>query len=236
MSKSDPFVSKAFVNVLKYMEVRWGLTLVSFIPSNAHEKIVSLQKGISYRWNKCTDTKSTLRNFYFEFYHPSHFHCTHFTLKRSTPCGPIKTTSLVKKNYKIIELFNIISEAVSKIKAIEVELDRLTLSSGDGVGLILLGQCANQGSVDRRSSLLTDLNSALPKYFDLNTRKWDSEPSKFHELHSCTGFQKRRLPHEYEYFAEEIKKIISDPISFTLEEVTLVHHNGAWGGAFPIGK
>ena len=243
MSKSNPFISKALVNIIKYMEVRWGLTLVSFLPSSIHENIISLQKDISNRWNKCSDTRNSLHNFYFAFYHPSHFHTTQFTLKRSTPCGPIKITEFVKEGYKFFDLFNIISDATSKIQKIEVTFDRLTLSSRDGVGLILLGRCPNQDSVNQRRSFLEELNSALPKCFILSPRKWDTEKSKFHELHTCIGFQKRQFPQEYESFAEELEEIEFDPIKFVLENVTLVHHKSRTlsfpqegSFAFPFGK
>jgi hypothetical protein len=206
------------------MEMRWGLTLVSFLPSTVHDNIVQLHQEISNRWNKCSNSRVSLRNFYFEFYHPSHFHCTHFTLKRSTPCGPLKKSEFVKKGYKLFDLFKIISESTAKIREIGVTLDRLTLSPRDGVGLILLGQCANKDSKKQRSSLLEDLNSSLPKCFDLSPRKWDTAESKFDKFHTCIGFQKRQFPQDYGSFADEIKKIKFGSISFVLEEITLVHH------------
>lgn len=128
---------------------------------------MQLQKEISNRWNKCSDTRTTLRNFYFEFHLFSNLYCTHLTLTRSDPCGPVKTSKFVKPNQKLFELFNIISDATSKIQKIEVTIDRLVLSSRDGVGLILLGQCINQDSINQRSSLLKELNLALPEYFNL---------------------------------------------------------------------
>lgn len=224
MLKSDPFISKAFVNVLKYMEMRWGLTLVSFLPSTIHQNIVKLQKEISNLWIKCSEDRNSLRNFYFEFYHPSHLHCTHLTLMRSDPCGPVKSSEFVKPNQQLFELFNIISDITSKIQRIEVLFDRITLSSKDGIGLILLGQCNNEESIKQRVLLLKTLNLELPKHFSLSIRDWDDKRSKFHELHICIGFQKRQVPQEYDDFFREIRSIEFNPISVTLEEVSLVHH------------
>jgi len=224
VSNLDPVIGKAFVNIIKYMEKRWGLTLVSFVPSTTHDNIIQLQKEISHRWNKCSDTSNTLRNFYFEFYHPSHFHSTHLTLTRSDPCGPVKAFDFIKPNQRLFELFTIISEATSQIQKIEVKLDKLVLSSRDGIGLILLGQCSNEDSTRQRALLLKELNSALPRCFNLSMRDLDKERSQFHEVHTCIGFQKHQLPQEYDDFVKKINSIKFDPISFTLEEVTLVHH------------
>jgi hypothetical protein len=206
------------------MEMRWGLTLVSFLPVSATEKIVKLQQEISNRWNKCSKSRNLPYNFYFEFYQSAQFHCTHFTLKRSTPCGPITISEFVKKNNTLFDLFNTISKSVSQIREIEVTLDTLILSPRDGVGLILLGQCANQDSVNQRTALLEDLNSSLPQYFNLSPRKWDTTRSHFHKIHTCIGFQKRQIPMEYMLFLEEMDTILFEPITFVLKEITLVHH------------
>ena len=133
-------------------------------------------------------------------------------------------SEFVKSRQNLFSLFNIIGEATSQIKEIKVTLDRISMSSRNRIGLILLGKCSDNNSIEQRSILLDTLNKKLPKYFNISKREWDDNRTKFNEVHTCIGFQKREIPYESNSIVNEIESIEFNPISFMMKKVSLVHH------------
>lgn len=224
MSNTDPFVSgEALSTIVKDLERRWGLTLVSFLPPAAQERIVQLQDEISNRLGGCGDASARQGGLYLEFYQPSHLHCTHLTLTRSDPREPVRAERLVKAGHSLFELFRIVHHATSRIQPIKVELDILRITY-DGLGILLLGKCADEDAGRNREFLLGTLNQALPDVLDLSRRSWDTDSSRYREMHCRFGFLKRALPQGYDAFVDEIQGIEFAPLAFVMEGITLVHH------------
>jgi hypothetical protein len=228
--------------VVKNLEKRWGLTLASFLPLGAHGRILQLQREISRLI--VADSAPSLRQgrFYIEFYEPQHFHCTHLTLTRSDPSGPVRVKGFVKESHTLFELFRMIKEVTSRIGPLKAQLNRLTMKYGE-FGIVLLGECVGKDSISYRRTLIELLNEALPKAFNISPRSWDADPSKFPQLHSALGYVKRPVPNGYDALIDQIKHIEFDPILFTLESITLVHHRHRslavpqqGSVTFPLGK
>ncbi len=218
ISKIDPFSNAdTLLTIVKDMERRWGLTLVSFLPASAQERVALLQKRISrlaYR-----DVRPG--NPSIEFYQHSHLHCTHVTLKRSSAWGPVMERSFVREGHNLLELFKIIHRITSQIPFISVEFDTLQMSP-DGLGIVLVGRCSDDESTEFRGLLLDGLNNALSEGFILDRRPWDTDPSKYHMLHCRIAFLKRPLEN-YEKFTEHVlaEKL---HIRFVMKEIHLIHH------------
>lgn len=226
MSKTDPFVSYISQTLLeetvKNLEQRWGLTLISFLPEDAQRRVRQLQCEVGRLWDSKDDGLRESR-MYVSFYEPEHFHCTHVTFTRSDPRGPVRVGTFVKDGHRQYELFLAILEVTLKLAPIEVKLDRMVVAH-DGLGIILLGQCEGEDSVRGRQFLLEQLNRSLPQSFNLSSRGWDTDPSKFHEIHCAIGYLKRPPSQGYNAFVEHIKGIRFEPFVFTLDSVALVHH------------
>ncbi len=228
MPKTDPFAKdsydKTLLGIVKNLEIRWGLTLVSFLPPNAQERIVKLQYSIAKLWRD-KQTKDVMRRgrLYVKFYAPQHFHCTHLTLTRSDPSGPIQEATFVKEGYNLLELFEKIHEVTSKINPIRIELNRMRVTT-DGLGITLLGECLGEDSIQSRARLLKELNKTIPISFNTSSRSWDTNSSHFYKLHCALGYLKRPVPQTYQVFVTDIKNIEFEPITFTLENIELVHH------------
>ena len=180
--------------------------------------------------------------FYIEFYEPQHLHCTHLTLTRSDPSGPIRAKGFVKENHTLFELFRIIQGVTSTIGPFKAQLDRLTMKYGE-FGIVLLGECVGEDSKSYRRTLIELLNEPLSKAFHVSFRSWDADPSKFTQLHSALGYVKRPAPNGYDALIEQIKHIEFEPVLFTLESITLVHHRyrslalpQQGSVTFPLGK
>jgi len=227
MSNTDPFASyvseATLCAIVKNMERRWGLALVSFFTPEAQERVVLLQHEISKLWGECGKDSIRRGRLYIEFYQPQQFHCTHLTLARSDPSGPIRAETFLKENRRLFDLFGIIHGITSQIQPIRVVFDRLTMAY-DGLGIVLLGECADEDSIRYRQTLLANLNQILPEFFSLSRRSWDTDSSKYRKLHSSLGVLKRPPPQGHVTFADDIKRIDFDPLSFAFEDVTLVHH------------
>ena len=247
MSNTDPFAPDAsgatLSAIVKNLERRWGVTLVSFLPETQEQvHAVQLQREISKLWNGQAEDSMRQGRLYIEFYEPHHFHCTHFTLTRSDPSGPVKADSFTKEDHRQFELFEIIHGATSQTQPIEVAFDRLSIAH-DRLGIVLFGECVGEDAARYRRTLLENLNSALPASFNLSPRPWDKDHSEFHKLHCSLGYLKRPVPQGYSAFVDEIKRIEFAPLSFTLEDVALVHHRyrtlappQEGGITFPLGK
>lgn len=245
MSPVDPFSSSTpeiLSRVVKNLEERWGLTLVSFLPPEAQEGVVQLQYEVSKLWNGQPNAGMREARPYVEFYAAEQLHCTHLTLKRSTPKGPIQRRAFVREGHELFELFEQVQEVTSRIRPIRIELGRMSMSH-DRLGVVLLGECADEVSVRERERLLAELNRRLGESFDVSMRSWDSDPEEFGKVHCTLGYLKRPVPQSYETFVEEIGSIEFRPIEFALESVSLVHHRyrslaypQEGGMRFPLGQ
>ncbi len=212
-----------FSSIIKNLEPRWGLTLASFLPQNAREDISKLQTAILNRWDKCSEYDNIQTGFSFYIYDTSNLHCTHFTLKRSNPCSPIKRIDFVKSGTDLFELFKFINEIASEVQPFDGVLDKLEVKQ-NGIELILFGQCFSNKDIEYRSLLLKGLNDTLPDRFNLDIRKFDSDPTQFHKLHCCIGYVKRPHSIDFDNFKNEIEALKFDPIKFRLDKIQLIHH------------
>lgn len=210
--------------IVKSLERRWGLTLVSFLPPVAQAQIIELQGCISGLWDK-RPGENNIRHGrpYIEFYEPEQFHCTHLTLRRSDPSGPVLATVVLKGKSDLYQMFTEIHKVTSQIGPIQAVLDRLRITK-DGYGLILLGECVGDASIKARTSLLKALNKSLSELFDITIRDWDNDASKFHSVHASLGYLKREPPQGYGDFVKQIESLRFEPMLFDLQTVTLVHH------------
>jgi hypothetical protein len=220
---SDPFADqKALLAIVKNLERRWGLSIVSFLPADAQEEITRTQVEISKVVDASIDTAERSEP-YVEFYNRRQLHSTHLTLTRSSPYGPVRANCFVRPGHHLIELFEAIQSITAHIKPIEVELDSLEMTY-DGLGFLLLGRCASEESGQNRESLLRTLNQALAHAFLLSRRPWDTDAGKYRDLGCRIGFLKRPPPQGYSAFVAHIDAIRIKPIAFKLESITLVHH------------
>lgn len=223
LSNKDPFTDqKALLAIVKNLEKRWGLSLVSFLPAGAQEEITRIQAQISKVVDASTGAAEQEEP-YIEFYNRGQLHSTHLTLTRSSPHGPVRANRFVKPGHHLFELFEAIQGITSRIKPIEVKLDSLEMTY-DGLGFLLLGRCASEESGQHRESLLRTLNQALAHASHLSRRPWDTDADKYRDLGCRIGFLKRPPPQGYSAFVAHIDAIKIKPIAFKLESVTLVHH------------
>ena len=222
-SSKNPFMSQeALLAIVKNLEKRWGLSLVSFLPVDAQEAITRIQAEIS----KATDLSASAAEQddpYIEFYDRYQLHSTHLTLTRSSSHGPVKASHLVKSGHHLFELFEVIQGVVSRIGSLKVKLDSLEMTY-DGIGFLLLGRCVSEESGQQRELLLQTLNQVLPHAFHLSRRPWDTAEYEYRNLGCRIGFLKRPPPQGYSAFVKHIGDIKTNPITFELESITLVHH------------
>lgn len=218
--KIDPFLNKeTLFTIVKDMERRWGLSLVSFLPTVVHDNVELLQKEIS----KLVYGDVLPNDPSIEFYGPTQLHCTHLTLTRSNAWGPVKEKKFVKYGHDLFESFEIIQNITSHIQFINVRLEILEMSH-DGLGIILIGTASDDISKQNRTFLLENLNNELPKNFNLSRRSLDNTDfSKYHKFHCRIGFLKRPIKN-YNIFAENVHTMEFKPISFSINEVAIVHH------------
>ncbi len=237
MPRNDPFSKKKTLQaIVKNMEKRWGLTLVSFLPPGAQKCVASLQREIS---NLAYGAASPCDPF-IEFYGLSHLHSTHLTLRRSDGWGPVKEQDFVKAGHRLSELFEIIQGISSQVTVIRLKLDRLRMSP-DGLGFILVGKTSDDKSAETRAFLLATLNRDLPRAFNLSRRHWDTDASKYPKVHCRIGFLKRPVEN-YEGLAQSVEGISFSPIRFTIKEIAIIHHRDrslrpphAGDYSFPLG-
>ncbi|MDY6989535.1 MAG: hypothetical protein SWQ30_15925 [Thermodesulfobacteriota bacterium] len=226
MQEPDPFAKidpKVFLEIIKNLEKRWGLTLVSFLPAPAQERIFQLQYEISKLWNgQGEDAMREVRP-YVVFHEAGNLHCTHLTLARSTPKGPIKRAAFVREGHHLSELFTQIHRITSEIECINVVLSGMRISSGD-LGIVLLGKCSENISANYRRRLLAELNRTLPGSFDVGFRSWDSDSSSFHILHCALGYLKRPRAEQQKVLLKHIENIRFAPINVCLDSISVIHH------------
>jgi hypothetical protein len=227
MAGLDPFAPDALDTrldaLVRNMERRWGLSLVSFVPPEAQERLLAVQRQVAGL--VCGQAQADLRAARptVEFRQPVQLHTTHFTLTRSDPAGPIRAAAFVKPGARLYQLFAIVNDISARASPFQVRLERLAVTH-DGLGLVLLGETANARSRQARQALLRALNQSLPQHFNLSRRDWDADPSAFHKLHCTLGTLKRRPAEGYSAFVRGVEDSVFDPLTFGVRDVTLVHH------------
>jgi hypothetical protein len=206
------------LGAVKDLERRWGLTLVSFVPSGSTAPLLRLQRRVQ----KMLDRHLVVRpdEPMVEFYDLEQLHCTQLTLTRSSAWGPVPLADFVKPGIDPQELSDILARETEGLGNIAVRLDRLVLSDD---GFLLLGSCADEDSMRRRFRLLERLNAQLPRYFNLSRRAWDTDPAQYGRVHMRLGFAKRPCS-DYESLAAEVARSSIDPITVSFADVVLVHH------------
>jgi hypothetical protein len=247
MTGLDPFAPDALdtslAAMVKNMERRWGLSLVSFVPPEARERLLAVQRqvaGLAGGGPPQADLRAGRP--YVEFRQPAQLHTTQFTLTRSDPAGPIQAAAFVKPGAGLYQLFDIINDISGRTPPFQVRLERLAMAY-DGLGLVLLGETADARSRQTRQALLRALNQSLPRHFNLSQRDWDAEPSAFHKLHCTLGYLKRQPPGGHSAFIRGIEGSVFEALTFSVRDVTLVHHTSrslaipSQGAVtFPLGK
>lgn len=208
------FTALAAVNDL---ERRWGLSLVSFVPSGSAAPLLRLQQLVQKMLDRhlVVGPDEPL----VEFYDVEQLHCTHLTLTRSSAWGPVRLADFVKPGIDPQLLCDILARETEGLGNITVRLDRLNLSDN---GFNLLGGCVDD-SAGHRFRLLERLNTHLPHYFNLSRRAWDTDPAQYGVVHMRLGFVKRPCG-DYETLVAEVARSPIDPITLSFPDVTLVHH------------
>jgi hypothetical protein len=227
VEKINPFLhvdKKALSSIVKSLENRWGLTIVSFLPTQVQQELVSLQSQISNMANSFAQ-KDDIREGrkFIEIYPPEQFHCTHFTLTRSDPSGPVRKSDILKSNANLYDMYKAVARIASQTGPITVVLNQIAPTM-DGLGIVLLGKCQDDVSAQNRIFLIGELNTSLAKSFALSSRSWDSDQTKFKYVHCSLGYLKAEPPQGYREFVSRIEKIKFEPIKFSLQSISLVHH------------
>jgi hypothetical protein len=218
MSRTPPRSEFSALAVAKDLERRWGLTLVSFVPSGSAARLLRIQRLVQ----KMLDRQVVVGadEPLVEFYDIEQLHCTHLTLTRSSARGPVRLADFVKPGIDPQQLCTILAGETEGLGTITVRLDRLDVSDN---GFQLVGSCADEESTGRRFRLLERLNTQLPHYFNLSRRAWDTDPARHEFVHLRLGFLKRPCS-DYESLVAEVARILIDPITLGFTDVALVHH------------
>jgi len=206
--------------IVRDLEKRWGLTLVSFLPRDACARVLALQQEIS-RLAYGPAPGPTVGEPAIEFYDQNHLHCSHFTLTRSSAWGPVRLEEFIKPDSDIRQLLTILCNAASLSAPIQVRLDRLRASEGKN-SIVLLGSCT-PATAPVRSALLSSLNQRLPEFFNISSRRADRDPEKYAEVHCRPAFFKRPIA-DFSEFARRLASLQFPPIECRFLEVSLVHH------------
>jgi hypothetical protein len=218
MGHERPHSEFSELAVVKDLERRWGLTLVSFVPSASAAPLLRLQRLIQELLDRHLGARRDEPAV--EFYDVEQLHCTHLTLTRSSAWGPVRLADFVKPGVDPQQLCNVLARETEGLGDITVRLDRLVLSDN---GFQLLGGCADDDSVGRRFRLLERLNTQLPSYFNLSRRAWDTDPARHGLVHMRVGLVKRPC-RDYDSLVAEVAMSSIDPIMLSFADVTLVHH------------
>jgi hypothetical protein len=222
MTDADPFAdSSAWTAIVRDLEPRWGLTLVSFLPGKPAEAVRGIQQRLEELGSALypsSDEDGPLM----QLYATAQLHCTHLTLTRSDPWGPIRLQDFVKPQSDPLFLFTIVARIAAAVGPINVRLDSLEMSD-DRVGLRLNGQCSSIESLARRAALLRTANTELERHFNLSRRPWDTDPTEHGNVHVRIGFLKRR-PSSYADFRRAALALKFEPIEAELRDISIVHH------------
>ena len=223
---NDPFdpasVDSTMADLVKNLERRWGLTIVSLLPESAHAECIAVQHEIA----RLCGLEGTLGfragREYVEFQEANQLHCTHLTLRRSDPQGPVAVTTLLKEGHELSELVDAVRDVTSRVSPIEVRLRELRVRS-DGLGIVAVGECADEASATARRTLLSDLLGRLRQLCNLSPRSWDEDVSRYHLVHCALGFLKRGLPAGFAEFRHRLENQDLE-ISCEFSDISIVHH------------
>src|SRR5690349_8282047 len=94
MNHIPPHSEFSALAAVKDLERRWGLTLVSFVPSGSAAPLLRVQRLVQ----KMLDDHLVVRpdEPLVEFYDVEQLHSTHLTLTRSSARGPVRLADFVK--------------------------------------------------------------------------------------------------------------------------------------------
>jgi len=220
--KPTPVVNADTAFIVKNLERRWGLALVSFLPWEAHEAVSKFQSKLArIAYPSGQDIKREGQPI-LEFYESSQLHCTHLTLTRSSGWGPVRLQDFVQQGKTLFKLFEIVQQVTSKIGRISVTL-RAVSKRSEGAEIVLVGRSADKESTEHRRLLLEHLNAELPGAFHISRRSWDNDPSKYDAVHCMVAFIKR-ITADHAELIECLRNVEVKPISVALKDVTIVHH------------
>lgn len=216
--------TNVFSTIIKNLENRWGLTLVSFLAPKAQKEIEAIQSKLFDCCNVvCPVPRDERGGHSLKLYDLSNLHCTHLTLKRSNPCSPIKKKDFLKPGAELFELYDILNEVISELSSFEGVLDNFKIMQ-NGIELILFGQCSKNVDIENRCVLLSKLMEHLPIHFNLDPRKYEQDSSQFHKLHCSIGYVKRPQLINSKKFTKIVESLKFPPIAIKMEEIHLVHY------------
>jgi hypothetical protein len=218
MGRTPPHGEFSAPAAVKDLERRWGLTLVSFVPSGSAGPLLRLQQLVQTMLDRHLVARPDEP--LVEFYDVEQLHCTQLTLTRSSAWGPVRLVDLVKPGVDPQQLCDILARETEGLGNITVRLDRLVLSDN---GFQLFGGCADEDSLGRRFRLLERLNTHLPRCFNLGRRAWDTDPAQYGVVHLRLGFVKRSCS-DYESLVAEVARSSIEPVTLDFADVRLVHH------------
>ena len=165
------------------LEKNWGLFLVSFLPNDAVDQILGVQKKIAALCNETQTPSVRDARRFIEFTEPKSLHCTHYFFKAWKKDGPILQQELVKPGYTISILFTEIRDILPKSAAQTVEIH-----AGLSLGSVVASEGMAVGeSVDVRRKLISSLNKHIPDALEIRSMPWYTDPEKFHEVHVTFG-------------------------------------------------
>jgi hypothetical protein len=194
---------------------RWGLTLVSFLPAAARDAVAGLQNDLHDLTRK--------KGWEMEFYDPSHLHTTQLIIARSQAEGPIDYEDFFRNPFGLDDLAASIDHAVAaRGEPWRASFNRLIVGT-DSIAITLEG-ALDQESVASRNAMRQHLISALnaiSNYDEKHTTKhWDGR-----KIYCTIGYLKEAMPEEeYAAFSRFVQELRFPPLEFTLETVSLVHH------------
>src|SRR3954468_17275332 len=130
MRHRPPHSQFSALAAVKDLERRWGLTLVSFVPTGSAAPLVRLQQQVRAMLDRHLVVPPDEP--VMEFYDVEQLHCTHLTLTRSSAWGPVRVADFVKSGIDPQDLSTIVARETEGLGNITVRLDRLVLSD-DGL-------------------------------------------------------------------------------------------------------
>ena len=205
--------------LVKNLERRWGLSLVSFLPRAAAVECVGIQKEISAWCSHLQEDNLREGRGFVEFQDCTQLHCTHLTMRRSDPRGPVLLGDLLKDDRGLAEVFDAIRGVTPRVEPIEVEFDRMVVRK-DGLGIIALGRCLGNQSKTSRAVLIGQLVKTLEDICNLELRSWDKK--NYASVHCALGFVKRPLECSRSLWNLKLAREVG--IQCVFPDVTLVHH------------
>jgi len=208
--------------LIKSLERRWGLTTVTFLPQPAHRAYEEVCRDLPGLWSD--DTTDPVRDgrARIEFPDPEQLHCTHLTLTRSDPAGPVQSADFLKPGHTLEEVLETIRSVTRDLEPFDVAFDRLAIGR-NRLTIIALGQCIDSSAMETRTRLITGLLEQLRRICNLAPRDRDQDPSAYRTVHSSWGIVKRSPPGGMDAFARRLAEVNLD-VRCRFAQISLVHH------------